>query len=78
MYICSMIMKNTIKQTDIINNTIVFENDNVIVEAYFNDRSGNYNIWMNGQTIASYKGFKPFSDKLQSIVTEYDLIQIAL
>ena len=68
-------MKNTINQTDILKNTLVFENENVILEAYFNDRSGNFNIWMNGQTIASYKGFKPFNDKLQGLISKFNLIQ---
>ena len=64
-----------INKIEIMNDIVMFENDDLMVEAFFNERSQMFNIWINGETIAIFKTWKPFAAKLEWIIFNHKLVK---
>ena len=56
--------------------TVIFENADFLLEAFFQERIEKFTIWFNGQNIASFKTFDAFASKLTEIVKANDLIKV--
>ena len=55
--------------------TVIFENADFLLEAFFQERVEKFTIWFNGQNIASFKSFNPFATKLAEVVEQHNLIK---
>ena len=69
-------MKNElITKNEVMTETVIFENADFLLEAFFQERVEKFTIWFNGENVASFKTFNPFAEKLNEMVTAHNLIK---
>ena len=69
-------MKNElITKNEVMTETVIFENADFLLEAFFHERIEKFTIWFNGENIASFKSFNPFATKLAEVVERHNLIR---